>query len=259
MEVYQHGISFRNPRPEPIPYQDNVPSYIAYAQPATGPKGRFGRRKTAWAATGRAYVPRGGFEMIKDTPQVDGLGSWLSRTVGRVNPGRPELFRRELPKRETPISSIAATRLRLGGANAMIRRTAILAASRPKRPTDSGFIQRMFRKDRALRGLGLSGISSTPTFGELALGEAQAPTATSGTAVRSSFTGFLQNVLTTGADIYKTQQETKLQQLKAQVQAGEAAMIESLRRAGTSNLPMILGVGGAAVLAATLLLKKKRG
>ena len=243
MEVYKHGVSFRNPKPMPIAFVDSEPSFIEYSRPATKSTGVFSTRRPAWAATSRRYIPRGGFEMIRDTPEVDGLGSWFG-----------DMRRRAIKRR--PIAATGRSQAR--GLFMARRKAALVRPTGPGR-RDTASMFRGIRKRAAWRNLGLSGISDTPTFGELALGQAQAPTATSGTVVRSSVTGFLQNLLTTGAHIYKTAQETKLQQLKAQVQAGESAMMESFKRPGTLSMPMILGIGGAALLATTLLMKKKRG
>lgn len=242
MEVYRHGASFINPRPEAIPYQNSGPEFITYGTPATEGKGKFGTRRPYWAATTRRFHPRGGFEMIKNTPAVDGLGAWFSDIFGR----------REMPRTRI------ATNTRAAGPTAMATRKSMMMNARPRNAANHGFMSRMRMKRTAERNMGLSGISDMPTYGELALGQAQAPTGESGSTVRGGVTGFLQSLLTTGAGIYQTQQATKLMQLKAQVQAGEAAMMAAVTKSPVS-MPMILGIGGAALLAATLLLKKKKG
>lgn len=240
MEVYRHGISFKNPAPVPIPYRDGEPSFITYGAPATGSKGTFGTRKPFWLATKEKFYPREGFEMIKNTPEVDGLGAWLSP------------FRKRMASRAAT-GVVRAPSMRMAD-----RKRALMHGRSRSVNQRGGAIFRVVRKQMARKNLGLSGISNMPTYGELALGEAQAPTAASGTVVRSGFTGFLQNLLTTGADIYKTQQESKVLALKSQIQAGEQAMMSSIQRSPVS-VPMMLGIGGAALLAITLVMKKKRG
>lgn len=239
MEVYKHGISFKNPLPGRIPYSDVAPSFIQYATPATRSKGTFSTRTPAWIATEERYHPRGRYDAMRNMPSVDGLEGWRDRLFGK--------------------RSQSATRPSGWLANTMAKRSRRMASTnaQPVGQRNAAVLRRI-RKLQAGKALGLSGISDLPTYGELSLGEAQAPTAASNTVARSSVTGFLQNLLTTGASLYQTQQEAKVLALRTQVQAGEAALRTGAPTSAMS-LPMMLGIGGVALLATTMLLKKKKG
>lgn len=98
-----------------------------------------------------------------------------------------------------------------------------------------------------------------PTFDELSLGQAATPT-TQSTAVTRNFWGSLTNLITAGAEVFQKREEAKITKLQAEIQAREAELRPEAgipTRAGIGSLPLILGLGGGALLIGTLMLRKK--
>lgn len=101
---------------------------------------------------------------------------------------------------------------------------------------------------------------SIPSYAARGLGEIS----TAGNSAPSAFTsvtGFLQNLVSTGAGLYQTQQATKLAQITAQTKAIEASLYDRMKEttSKTSTTTLILGIGGAALFTLMMLKRKRKG
>lgn len=103
--------------------------------------------------------------------------------------------------------------------------------------------------------LGIVGNTELSGFGEVATGTKTVNTAPVAT---TNFWGALSSVLTSGAGYFTQQQQVKLTQAQAELTAQISALEKAKVAAGGMNWPMILGIGGGALLITALIVKRRK-
>lgn len=117
-------------------------------------------------------------------------------------------------------------------------------------------VWRRSAKSRSMKRLGLRRKTEMASFGDVGLG--QATVTTQPQQVERNFWGALTSLVTTGADIAIKREETKTAAIRADIATREAASRAVYNTGVTSNLPLILGLGGGALLITMLMLRKKK-
>lgn len=234
--MYKHGISFKNPQAMPIPITARTPEFIAFTSLPSSKM--WSKRMPVWEEEKQMFIPKGGVDMLGSLGQPR-IRSWMRS----IKPIASRVATESRPYRYGAITAM------LPAAAKKERLTWAKAAGTSFSPYERRYYKRSFARRLGTKTM------EVPSFSEFALGEITVNTG--GSAVRS-VTGFLQNLLTTGAEAYKVQQETKLAKVQAQIQAGEAAMMQAARGTIESpKFPYMLGIGGAVLLGAMMYLKKK--
>lgn len=218
-EMYRHGYSFKNP------------GLIRYPLTAVGPNA--------------IRVPYGPASVTKNKElylrepicEREELGSWFSRAFRKsLRPvqkpfGISKWF---MPTMQNTKRTFMSSRPVVGTPwlrrSAKARTNAMLGVVRPE-----------------LQG-----------FGEVPIGTSTVNTTPKST---TNFWGALSSVLTSGAGMFTQQQQIKLTQAQAELTA-QASALERAKRAATAgisgNWPMILGLGGGALLVTMLIMKRRK-
>lgn len=111
-------------------------------------------------------------------------------------------------------------------------------------------------KSRSMQKLGLRNRSEMASFGDVGLG--QTTVTTQPKQVERNFWGSLVSLVTTGADVAIKREETKTAAIRADIATREATSRATYTTGVTSNLPLILSLGGGALLITMLMLRKKK-
>lgn len=110
-------------------------------------------------------------------------------------------------------------------------------------------------KAQTMRKLGVMSRPELASFGDVGLGEATVTTQPQ--QVQRNFWGSLVSLVTTGADIAIAREQTKAAAIRADIATREATSQATFKSTGLS-LPMMLGLGGGALLVTMLVLRKKK-